>query len=52
MNLGSSNVQFTFDADFKIWKEQASCDVCMGIRVFTYDLMLCFCFDQTGGFIS
>lgn len=52
MEIGSSDLQFTFGAGFKIWKEQASCDICMDIRVFTDDLMLCFCSDQTAGFVS
>lgn len=35
-----SNVLFTFDTDFKVWERQASCDVCMPIRVLTGDLVV------------
>lgn len=41
----------TFDTEFKICK-QASCDVCINIRVITGDLVVCVSSDQTAGFVS
>jgi len=45
-------VLFTFDTEFKIWKQQVSCDVCMNIKILTGDLEVCVSSDQTAGFVS
>lgn len=48
--MGCSDVLFTCDTEFKIWK-QVTCDVCMNVRVLTGDVVVCVSSDQTAGFV-